>query len=643
MEHFKKLLIVFIIKSHFRVHRRVDILLSCIFFMGFAGTVISQKLSKTDSLKLQFSNEKNIEAKIAIGNKLFYSIVRKDKAKGKVVIDSMLHYSLENGYDLGQAISYAGLGYYYRFLPDIDSSRSYYKKAVSIFDVIPLTKYHTSTYDDYGALEGLQGNFNTSLAFIEKGIQAALTQKNGRSAVFLLRRKGSMQTDMGNFDEALATLIEASKALDTLQIPNKKLQGIIAGQMSRIELSRGNVDQALPLIEESIALFETIDDKEFLAVAYNELGNILYTNKNYIDALDAYTKAKQAGEAIGYQFIIATVSNNMGKVYTQMKQFEKAAQSIDEGMALAKKYASLNNLAEGHSTKGNLFFESKRYIEAINQYSKAIGISDSIQAKEILAKVYGERALAYEKNGNIFAALTDFKNHKQLNDSIFSEKSANEIERLKIVYDTEKKEKEIALQARDIANLEEKEAKANAQRLVLGISLLSLLMIGGFAFYGVRQKNKREKAEKEKLNNAIRFKEKELTTHALHLAHKNEVLLNLKKQVTELKNTNSNTRSYQNIINNINLDINSDGSWEQFKNYFEDVHRDFNAKVIRTYPEVSTNDLRLMALLKMNLSSKEIANILNISVEGVKKARYRLRKKLALETEDSLEELVIKI
>jgi DNA-binding CsgD family transcriptional regulator len=141
----------------------------------------------------------------------------------------------------------------------------------------------------------------------------------------------------------------------------------------------------------------------------------------------------------------------------------------------------------------------------------------------------------------------------------------------------------------------------------------------------------------------LEFKEKELTTHALHLAHKNEVLLDLKSQLEELKADSKNARQYQKIINHINLDINNDNNWEQFRAYFEDVHKDFNAKVMRNYPDLSNNDLRLMSLLKMNLSSKEIASILNISVEGVKKARYRLRKKLNLNTEESLQQLVIEL
>ena len=110
-----------------------------------------------------------------------------------------------------------------------------------------------------------------------------------------------------------------------------------------------------------------------------------------------------------------------------------------------------------------------------------------------------------------------------------------------------------------------------------------------------------------------------------------------------MKTGDNNPKNYQKVINTINLDINNDNNWEQFRSYFEDVHRDFNSKVMRNYPEVSNNDLRLMSLLKMNLSSKEIANILNISIEGVKKARYRLRKKLNLNTEESLQELVIEL
>ena len=115
----------------------------------------------------------------------------------------------------------------------------------------------------------------------------------------------------------------------------------------------------------------------------------------------------------------------------------------------------------------------------------------------------------------------------------------------------------------------------------------------------------------------------------------------LKQKAEELKENEKSKTGYQQLIRTINFDLQDDNNWENFARYFEEVHKDFNSNVKSKYPEVTSNELRLMALLKMNLSSKEIANILNISQEGIKKARYRLRKKLNIQTEDSLQELVL--
>ena len=139
------------------------------------------------------------------------------------------------------------------------------------------------------------------------------------------------------------------------------------------------------------------------------------------------------------------------------------------------------------------------------------------------------------------------------------------------------------------------------------------------------------------------FKKKELTTHALHLAKKNEVLEGLKQKAKELKTNEASNNGYQQLIRTINFDLQDDNNWENFSRYFEQVHKDFNSNVKSKYPEVTSNELRLMALLKMNLTSKEIANNLKISPEGIKKARYRLRKKLDITTEESLQDLVLSL
>ena len=252
-----------------------------------------------------------------------------------------------------------------------------------------------------------------------------------------------------------------------------------------------------------------------------------------------------------------------------------------------------------------------------------------------------EISKAYAGLGRYKKAYEFHTDYHKLHDEILGEENIERMNELEVQYQTEKKEKELIIKQNEIKLLEERKQKAENRVLFFIITAIGILLFALAVFYGLRQKIKRNKIERSKLDSDLAFKEKELTTHALHLAHKNEVLLNLKSQLKELKSKSSNSKSYQQVINTINLDINNDNNWEQFKNYFEDVHKDFNSKVMNNYPKVSTNDLRLMSLLKMNLSSKEIANILNISIEGVKKARYRLRKKLNLSTEESLQELVI--
>jgi DNA-binding CsgD family transcriptional regulator len=138
----------------------------------------------------------------------------------------------------------------------------------------------------------------------------------------------------------------------------------------------------------------------------------------------------------------------------------------------------------------------------------------------------------------------------------------------------------------------------------------------------------------------LRLKKNELTTQVLHIAQKNDLLQELKTMIQELKTECPNSTLQKQIISKINIDINNEQSWQRFQNYFEDLHKGFDDKIRTIAPEVSPGELRLIALLKMNLNSHEIASVLNISQEGIKKARYRLRKKLGLESSVSLEEFL---
>lgn len=143
----------------------------------------------------------------------------------------------------------------------------------------------------------------------------------------------------------------------------------------------------------------------------------------------------------------------------------------------------------------------------------------------------------------------------------------------------------------------------------------------------------------EKLREDIENKNRELATSTMSLIKKNEFLNSIKR---ELKNVKDN-RDISKVIKIIDKNINNNDDWHLFEEAFNNADKDFLKKIKSLHPELTSNDLRLCAYLRLNLSSKEIAPLLNISTRSVEVKRYRLRKKMNLEHESSLTDYILEI
>ena len=186
---------------------------------------------------------------------------------------------------------------------------------------------------------------------------------------------------------------------------------------------------------------------------------------------------------------------------------------------------------------------------------------------------------------------------------------------------------------------------------VLYVFLLLLLIL---TIYGVnrmklqkhrkllRQKYQREheermnRIEKEQLLNEIDLKRKELANSTLMAAKKNEVLMQIQGELNKDKEKFSNQYRLKHIMNKINGAVKNNDEWKVFETNFNELHEDFFKDLLSKYPKLSNRDLKLCAYLKMNLTSKEIAPLMGISVRGVEVHRYRLRKKINVDKEDNL-------
>jgi DNA-binding CsgD family transcriptional regulator len=149
------------------------------------------------------------------------------------------------------------------------------------------------------------------------------------------------------------------------------------------------------------------------------------------------------------------------------------------------------------------------------------------------------------------------------------------------------------------------------------------------------------KIRNEQLSQDVDNKNKELAVSTMSLIKKNELLALIKE---DLKNTSEESNnSIKSVIKNITKNISEEDSWTVFKEAFDNADKDFLKKVKLAHPSLTPNDLRLCAYLRLNLSSKEVAPLINISVRSVEIKRYRLRKKMELPHEQGLVEYILSI
>lgn len=155
-----------------------------------------------------------------------------------------------------------------------------------------------------------------------------------------------------------------------------------------------------------------------------------------------------------------------------------------------------------------------------------------------------------------------------------------------------------------------------------------------------------EKSEKELIRLRNQKLESELAASAMNLVQKREFLQKIKEEINHLNKSGSNengTLELKKIAKELIADDKMNAEWDQFSLHFNQVHNNFLVTLKNKYPHLNAHDLKLCAYLRMNLSSKEIARMMSISVRGVEVSRYRLRKKLQLQPKENVFDFLMNI
>jgi len=566
-----------------------------------SGTSIGQTNDRVDSL-LSLLPANNDSLNYLINSTIVVDLFYKDIERTKGFIEEEIKIAKRSDMAIGLADGYVHKATYFGNVGLADSAFHYFDKAATIIEANDWRNKKINLYNNYGVICSNLGYWDRGLENLQKSQNIIDSSKPD---TFMTIRNyssmGAIQGEMGNFEKSN----EYFNKTHQLAKESKNEEEMAWSRMMQATnfIDLGDINKAKIYFKELISYYDKDGMGFELARAYSNYGHTLQLQDSLTKAKQVYLKGKELGDQLGFADVKVEFLQRLAAINMDLKAYKAAIPHLKEAIPLSVEMGSIINQARNNKFLATCYQET------------------------------GKSSLAYEH----------LNNYITLNDSIKSDEKVSLINELETKYQTEKKEQEIKL-------LEEKAKRNSLEKKGMIGGIISLLGLFGSVVYAMRQRMIKNQLAKDKVDQELEFSHKELemrkqelTAYALQLAHKNEVLEGIKSDVNEIKKTTDQGKDLQRIVNTISINQSDDESWEGFRKRFVAVHKNFEKDVKEKYPNVSTNELRIMALLKMQLTSKEIANILNISGEGIKKARYRLRKKLGMASGDSLEMLVLSI
>lgn len=451
---------------------------------------------------------------------------------------------------------------------------------------------------------------------------------------------GSVQMSLTNYP---ASLDYYTKAYKTRLDAGEPLESCLSeiSNISTIFSHMGLYDDAIRYAKQGYSIAEKTNDSNIIINSLNKIGTFYSTKGNIDSALFYLKKAKQEAVIRGNLSMEYVVDYNIANTYSNNGKYKEASSLIQNLLANS-------NHQRGGMYDGTRALSSKNYLKS-GMYDSAIIIGATLyhevvkkRNKQMIINVTEILWKAFQKKGKYDSAFKYLDLHFSIKDSVYNIENQRKLSALYAEMESVEKENEIKKleTEREIQGIE------NRNLIIIIISgstiaiLITLSMVLAF-----KNREKKQKLKNILLQDEIDKKKNDLHQQALRIIYINNGLTEIENSLKKLKsNTNdSKTQDIQQLLNTIHVNKTLEKEWENFNEYFGSVHGEFYEKINAKFPQLSTSEKRLASLIKMDLTNREIASILNIESASVKMAKYRLKKKLNLEEEVDIQSFLQKL
>ncbi len=533
---------------------------------------------------------------------------------------------------------------------DIDKALYFNKKALKLANQIKSPDACGATNELMGELFDLKNNIQPSINYYLIGakIYEGRNQPKKLSSIY---GKLGMLYYRNNYDMQ-QTLEYFKKSLDfAIQSHDKELIGEAYNRIGSIFYDQGNLEEAYQYFVKAYDIFNLIDNKAGIAKALNNLGEIHRLKNEYEKALEYYQRSLTINEEMNYLDWVATNYQNMARIFSKQGQTEKSFSYFDKSLAIYKQTNNAEAKLRLQVLMGSEYLTAGRYEKARETLTAAYKQAFAIQKWNDIRNAAKGLSEVYEATGQPAKALFYFKAFSRYSDSIYLKQKSDMAMELQSRFLNDIKDKEIKLKDTEIRLLNNEKEIDNLKFNLLIISIITIVILTLVAIIRATGKIKKERLVREKdallhqtqqdlMRLELKSKDNDLMNFALHLVQKNQVLIQIKSELKSISSSSDpeTNRKVKDLSIHIQQNLQIQQEIDEFQSKVDQTYDEFFKKLKTKFPSLTKNEERLCALLRLNLSTKEIATLNNTSVKAVEMSRYRLRKKCELENSDCLPE-----
>ncbi|MCL9804282.1 tetratricopeptide repeat protein [Flavobacterium amniphilum] len=494
-----------------------------------------------------------------------------------------------------------------------------------------------------------------------------------------------------SFSQKLIDLKGLKEKLET-EVPNRSPQKNILTkiQIGTIYESNGFYSNALMYYNQILNCYKSKEKDSLYVIVNNKIGSIYNTTKQYKNALSFLTEASIISEKLNYKIGLANALNLMGANYEKQGDYLKALQFENKSLGYLSPKLHKFETANVYENIGSIYEDLLQFDKASSYYQKAYSFFKGTETKEEanilnnladihrkknelntaiqitgqslnLAKKINDNHLqesAYKDFAKVYALKEDYKKAyvfrieaEKFKEKALINENKNQINLLLTDFEIDRKESQIKI-------LEEQAKSGKTQFLLLFILAGSTIIIMLLVYWSIRKKRianlkirnyeqqqlqaelNQKWIEEKNMQKNLELKTATLSNYSLHIAQKNKILADLSFKLKSIasRKTINHESLIKDLYSEIDFTLQQENEWQDFNIFFEEIHPNYIKNLSSAAIEdLSPTELKLGILLRLNMSSKEIASILRVTPDSVRVARHRFRKKLPI---DSKKELV---